>query len=123
MGSKSVLWLLVDGIPSQQTSEEGGENVRGSSVCIIETPPVSSFAPQHAIRGGEIPTAALGMPPPSSMPIHTGRAPARASVIPTAASIRIEGSVYEATLAGGGVTLYRHPHLPWLRSCLLEVLR
>jgi len=74
-----------------------------------------SFAPQHAIRVGDIPTAALAMPLPSCKPSHTGSTPALASAISTAASvgpIPSHCSVHEATLAGGGVTPTAAPHLP-----------
>jgi len=43
----------------------GGEGAHGSLVRIVETPGVSSFALQHAIRVGDIPTAALAKPLPS----------------------------------------------------------
>ena len=54
---------------------------------LSETPPVSSFTSQHPDQDGENSTTVFAVPTtPCRKVSHTGRIPARGSVIPTAAS-------------------------------------
>ena len=77
----SVLWLLADGVTCQQTSGELCTGVLFASSKLLPR------AHSHHSTRGEIPTAALDMPTRSCKPSYTGRTSARASAIPTAASV------------------------------------